>query len=178
MIGNYLKEKEMTPDHVFTLIVSSVGIGGTLCGITVTHLLSKTWQRRQWELDNIKNEARELLIAFNALVPAYTIWARRNRLGIFISGEREGERESLLQAYSDKSVAFHSTLRDRLFITFEVTQTEILTQWTDAMKEYETDYDESLLEARVDRINLCIVWMVHRKVIKPININFVSGSRD
>jgi hypothetical protein len=46
-----------------TLIVAGLGIGGTLGGIVVGHVLTRSWQEEQWLLNNRKEEFRELMTA-------------------------------------------------------------------------------------------------------------------
>jgi hypothetical protein len=58
--GNF-EAKRTTPDHAFTLIVSSVGIGGALVGIVIGHFPTRSSQHEQWRRDNRKQEYRELL---------------------------------------------------------------------------------------------------------------------
>jgi hypothetical protein len=49
--------------QIATLIVAGLGIAGTLGGILVGHLLTRSWQQRQWLLDNRRQEYREVLNA-------------------------------------------------------------------------------------------------------------------
>jgi hypothetical protein len=140
------------------LLVAIWGPIGPLVGIFIGHYLLKGWQREQWLLDNVKGETRELLIALNALVPAYTAWIRRTRGGpILAVGETKEDFDALLRAYTDKSVTFHTTLKDRLFIGESVKQLTIKSRWNGAMKNYEKTYNESNLEKDVEAISRDIV---------------------
>jgi hypothetical protein len=62
----------MTQEHVFTLIVSSVGIGGALAGIVIGHFLTRSWQRRQWFMDRRLEEYKEVLAAVNEMFEAHS----------------------------------------------------------------------------------------------------------
>jgi hypothetical protein len=48
-----------------SLIVAGLGIGGTLGGIVVGHILSRSAQRKQWVLDRRHEEFQELIRAFD-----------------------------------------------------------------------------------------------------------------
>jgi hypothetical protein len=125
---------------------------GPLVGITIAHLLSKSWQRRQWELDNVKDETREMLQTFTALVPAFTMWARHCR---FYSSTNEAQVQQMNKfqdEYIERTTAFHCALKDRLFIATDVKRLRIKERWATAMKQYHDTYNESALEQEVDAI--------------------------
>jgi hypothetical protein len=116
-------------------------------------------QREQWRRDNIKTETRELLVLFNALVPAYTGWVRtwhgKDARGPIVVEGTEVKR--LLDTYTDRSVAFHSALRDRLFIYAQVRSSHLDKMWARAMTEFEESLDEQKLADTVGAINTTIV---------------------
>jgi membrane protein YqaA with SNARE-associated domain len=44
-----------------TLTFATCGAIGSLVGVVIGHLLTRSWQHKQWLLDNKKQEYRELL---------------------------------------------------------------------------------------------------------------------
>ena len=150
------------PHPHLTLFLSIWAAVGPLVGIFIGQFLTRHWQRRQWQLDNIKSETRELLVAFNALVPAYAAWARAaylvKRTGSTMPGY--GDDPSTHQEYSRKSVAFFATLRDRMFIGEKVKELQIRQQWESAMKQHEAKFDEGDLEKSVEQISAAIISIV------------------
>jgi hypothetical protein len=62
----------MTPDQSFTLIVSSVGIGGALSGIVIGHFLTRSSQHKQWIRDRRLEEYKMVLAAVNEMFEAYS----------------------------------------------------------------------------------------------------------
>jgi len=134
-------------------------LAGVIIGSLLTFILSRSVQREQWRRDNIKTETRELLVLFNALVPAYTEWVRtwhgRDARGpIAIEGT---EFKRLLDTYTDRSVAFHSALRDRLFTYTQVRGSYLDKMWAEATTEFEKSLDEQKLADAVEEINATIV---------------------
>src|ERR1700679_2527183 len=103
----------MTPDHSFTLIVSSVGIGGTLGGIVVGHFLTRSWQQKQWLLDNRRQEYRELLSAITSAYMAIVHVDELKASGKYTQPDLGLESErAQIDAYR--------TLRDRILIADEL----------------------------------------------------------
>jgi hypothetical protein len=137
----------------FTILLAIWALIGPLVGIALAHLLSKNWQRRQWELDNVKDETRELLRAFNALIPAYTVWVRQGRRPVAAMIDQPEQWDRVLNDYTERTVAFHCALRDRLFIARDVKRLEIKKKWDIAMKHYEQTYNDAGLEQEVDAIS-------------------------
>jgi hypothetical protein len=72
MVGNYVKGDGVTPDQSFTLIVSSVGIGGALAGIVIGHFLTRSSQHTQWLRDRRLEEYKIVLAAVNEMFEAYS----------------------------------------------------------------------------------------------------------
>ncbi len=134
-------------------------LAGVIIGSLLTFFLSRSVQREQWRRDNIKTETRELLVLFNALVPAYTGWVRtwheKDARGPIVVEGTEVKR--LLDTYTDRSVAFHSALRDRLFIYAHVQSSHLDKMWARAMAEFEESLDEQKLADAVGAINTTIV---------------------
>jgi hypothetical protein len=100
-------------DHTFTLIVASLGIGGTLGGIVIGHVLTRSWQREQWLRDNRKQEYRELLTSLSAA---------------YMHLEQNGSDSTDLRHHPVRNEAFRS-LGDRIFIDREIKKEEIYEEW-------------------------------------------------
>jgi hypothetical protein len=52
-----------------TLIVASVGIAGSLGGVLLGQHMTRSWQQRQWPMDQRKDEFRELIAALADSMP-------------------------------------------------------------------------------------------------------------
>ncbi len=67
------------------------------------------------------------------------------------------EAKRLKDTYTDRSVAFHSALRDRLFIYAQVRSSNLDKMWARATMEFERSRDEQKLADAVEEINATIV---------------------
>src|SRR5271167_4168174 len=92
---------------------------GPLVGLLVGHLLTRSWQRQQWLMDNKKQEYRELM---SALTKNYGILAQYKAPMVALDGmtqrriaEAEGEALQIL--------------RDRIFIRKEVEDANVQALW-------------------------------------------------
>jgi len=102
-----------------TLVVASLGIGGTLGGIVVGHLLTRSWQRKQWVLDCRKEEFREVVLAISSATIELTIY-------IHSLGSRLPQPESL---YLDAHRVAAKTLVSRIYIASEIKELEIAARY-------------------------------------------------
>lgn len=139
-----------------TLVVSGLGIAGTLGGTVVGNLLIRSGQREQSRRDNIMQESRELLAAFLRLAMAFPRWARDNNpvRGPHTDIEKVKERyEEYLIATTD----FHRVLYDRIFIAEQIKPLEIKKRWDAVLANYQKDFSEAPLIAEVDAICSSIV---------------------
>lgn len=79
---------------------------GPLAGIVIGHLLTRSWQRKQWLLDCRKEEFKELASVLSAEVLAHINWraARRLRSSDAVPRANEARRAQLatLQVISDR----------------------------------------------------------------------------
>ena len=157
------------PQPYVTLFLKIWAPIGPLVGIWVGHYLSQRSQGKQRDLDKVENETREVMTAFNALVPAFTMWARTTRFRPPLFSDVEShwqELTTLETAYREKSVAFYSILRDRIVISEHVTKLEIRKKWEAAMTAYQTTFDEAALEKQIEAINKDLVVLTRNKKIK------------
>jgi hypothetical protein len=115
--------------QIITLIVAGLGITGTLGGILVGHVLSRSWQQRQWLQDRRNEEFRELL---TALVRAMGKIANARDV------IRLKTDEWVLTAH-EASVEFTQIMLDRIFIAEDVKKLNLMDQWREAVSKYVDD---------------------------------------
>jgi hypothetical protein len=109
--------------NTVTLIVAGLGIFGTLAGIVVGQLLSRSWQREQACLDNKKQEYRELM---TSMADAYT---QLLRLGTETVG-RSLEVRAEIEGAQYKSLR---TIHDRIYIADRIDELMLFENWTAEM---------------------------------------------
>jgi hypothetical protein len=118
-IGRFRQGERMTPEHSFTLIVSSVGIAGSLGGIFVGNFLSKSSQRRNWILDCRKQEFRELVSALSkATIEQVT----------FTTSLQSPTPQSMAPWMDTFKIALHTVL-DRIYIAKEMKELNVMTRF-------------------------------------------------
>ncbi len=103
---------------------------GPLLGIVVGHFLTRSWQREQAQLDNIKAEYRELL---TALADAYTTFIRL--------GPRDEEFAQQRNAFDEARAASMRVMHDRIYIAERVEREKWLFYWIGMIANYKTDSD-------------------------------------
>lgn len=113
-----------------TLIVAGLGIGGTLGGIVVGHVLTRSWQRKQWILDNRKEEFRELL---TALAESLRIQMTKHAGALLNASEQK--------ALIDAQAMVMRTIRDRIFIANDVERLNIENVWSAAVMSHHRTLD-------------------------------------
>lgn len=107
---------------------------GPLLGVFVGHLLTRSWQREQARLDNIKAEYRELL---SALADAYTTIIRL--------GPRDEEAAPQRNAFDEARAASLRVMHDRIYIAERVEREKWLFGWIGLIGNYKTDSDRLTL---------------------------------
>lgn len=142
-------------NSAITLIVAIVGILGTLGGVFLGHLLTRSWQREQWLRDCRKDELRVLL---DALSDYFT-----NLLDLHREGYPQGPAEQ--EKLADLKAKFFRTVHSRLFIAGDVERLDIEVKWMEAVNKYRADFDILPLVASFDAINRSLVKaaLEHRK---------------
>ena len=122
-----------------TLIVGSLGICGTLGGIVVGNLLTRSWQRKQWLWDKRAEELKELSIAL-----ADSLAAAKTQSGGTINSD------NWIELGDAHSKAF-TALRSRVFAYDIVSITHMEDKWRRALEEYWGSRDgDKLTEVFVD----------------------------
>jgi hypothetical protein len=112
-----------------TLLVAGLGIGGTLGGIVVGHVLTRSWQRKQWILDSRKEEFRELLAATAKSMDAH--------IRFWHPEQSHDEPGQLIEAVAESFRVFH----DRVFIVDEIQQLELEEIWVKATARFKESLD-------------------------------------
>jgi hypothetical protein len=72
----------------------------------------------------------------------------------------EPQDPSIFQDYSQKSVIFYATMRDRLFIGEKIKALEIRKRWNKATKQHEAKHDEGKFEKAIEEISAQIISIV------------------
>ncbi len=98
-----------------TLVVAAVGIGGTLGGIVVGHFLTRSWQRKQWLLDQRKQEFKEVASAISHFSIEHLSYVTSQ--GTTLTQSK--------QAYVDSMKAVTCVLADRIYIASDLEDTKI-----------------------------------------------------
>jgi hypothetical protein len=130
---------------------------GPLAGIFVGHLLTRSWQREQARLDNVKAEYRELL---SALADAYTSFIRL--------GPRDPDSLEQRSAYDIARASSLRVLHDRIYIAQRVESEKWLYRWIAIELEYKTDDD---------RLTLTNEFMAFQDKIRKAALEELRGKR-
>jgi len=128
--------------NTVTLIVAGLGIGGTLCGIIVGHVLTRSWQQKQWLMDQRKDEFREVI---TALHDSMVSEATRGRDSFEITSE---ERRDKALKTSD----FYRTLGTRVFTAKDVWDLGLEERWRKILDEFREKDDGFVLSEEYERL--------------------------
>jgi hypothetical protein len=145
------------PQAEAPLIVSALGIVGTLVGVVVGHVLSQSWQKKQWVLDNRKQEVRELLIALSETVSAEMM----TNLPFGIMDPADRNRIVEAQARSFRSI------RGCVFIARDLDRIQLEQNWVKALGGFEEDRDTGELNTTFMRLRDQLLQFVLGKAAKP-----------
>jgi hypothetical protein len=132
-------------------------LAGSVLGIVLGHVLSRSWQFEQWKLENRRQEYREVL---TALATAYTAMQRyivepiRGNQRVNLSEQTESERR-LEQA---KMESFR-VLQDRIVNARELELADIIGRWADAFHNFEHTPDDRKFADRYFKIRDTVVKM-------------------
>lgn len=140
--------------ETITFVVAGLGIASTIGGILTTHYLTRSWQRKQWEMDRRNDEFRELL---GTLTKSFTSICT---LQAIMRPQSPEEQRALSEAKSNALM----TIRDRIFIAADVKRLEIYKLWKNAVEEYDRDYVYVPFAEKYALINALIVDAATRKV--------------
>jgi hypothetical protein len=123
----------MKPE-IITLVIAGLGIAGTLGGIIVGHLLTRSWQRKQWLMDQRQSEFRELVLALEESLRAYlTKW-------LFTEAFTKEEHKEIFIRQS----GFLKVVRTRIFTSKDMVRLNADERWGEAIHDYKKDGDTEL----------------------------------
>jgi hypothetical protein len=105
------------------------GAIGPLVGILVGHVLSRSWQQKQWMLDRRKEEWRELL---TTLTRSFVTICRLTGPMRVLDGDD-------MRALDEAQTVAQTTIRDRIFIAKELKELKIYETWVGAARAFEKD---------------------------------------
>ena len=142
-----------------TVVVASIGIIGTLCGIVVGHFLSRSSQREQWMRDRRHEEFRELLGALTASMYAEVEAMYETEL---TPKEQEDKRR--------KTADFFQVVQTRIFTFTDVKRLDLKREWLAAVNAHLTSrpHDIETLEKAYEALMQRLVdaaigrWPTHR----------------
>jgi hypothetical protein len=120
-----------------TLIVALAGIAGTFGSGIASQRMSRKTQRELWNLDNRKQEFRELLAA---LTNSYIHLLSESPLAVLDADQVRANLEAKLGMFK--------TVQDRILIASDVNLINIGGRWEEAVREYTKDYDVMALQRR------------------------------
>jgi hypothetical protein len=127
---------------------------GPLAGIVIGHALTRSWQRKQWVLDNKKQEYRELLTTLTRCHAAITRLTSLVETPMVIPDRnRSADYNSLLETHAEAL----NVIRDRIFIADNVKRMDILNRWLQATKLYQEQQDVTAFRTRFEAISDLIV---------------------
>jgi hypothetical protein len=111
-----------------TLIVAGLGIGGTLGGIVIGHFLTRSWQHKQWLMDQRQKEFKELVDALEESLRGQASFVYMN------SPTRDEEaREIRVQ-----QAAFVKMVRTRIFTAADAKDLRLEERWNEAIDDYKS----------------------------------------
>jgi hypothetical protein len=125
-----------------------------LAGIVIGHALTRSWQRKQWVLDNKKQEYRELLTTLTRCHAAITRLTSLVETPMVIPDRnRSVDYNSLVETHAEAL----NVIRDRIFIADNVKRMDILNRWLQATKLYQEQQDVTAFRTRFEAISDLIV---------------------
>lgn len=135
-----------------TLIVASLGIGGTLTSGILAQWMARGSQREQWVRDNTIQEYRELLAAFTA---AYMTLMRIQHT----TDERDMVDPEFDPVPNSLELESNQVLRTRILIAHALEAENISVRWTEALENFRRTNDAIKFAHRFTSITNTIVWL-------------------
>ena len=136
------------------VFLSVWGALGPLVGVVLGGLLTMWLQRRQWQINNKKEEYRELIStltrSFNVILDAHTPMVAHG------PEEQRAAHEAEIRALV--------VIRDRLFINDEVRQINLLDRWRDAVHDISTHGHSTAFARKVGELLTDIVTSAKRSI--------------
>jgi len=115
-----------------TIVLGVWSALGPLVGILIGHRITKEWQKKQWILENKKQEYREVIQALStAQAPIIQCVAP----GLIV-GEEERRARYIAENKS------YEVLGNRLFVAKELDELDIYDQWVHLISKFEKTRDD------------------------------------
>lgn len=144
-----------------TLIVSGMGILGTLSAAFGVHVLTRGWQREQWARDKRIQDYQDVLSAttsaYLAVLRIRTI--RGDEVLARVAGTGPTHHLDAIRELEDTKADSYRVIRDRIFIAKELEYADILMQWDTAVINFERSGDSRLFAERFTALNGKLVAM-------------------
>jgi hypothetical protein len=109
-----------------TFTFAVFGAVGSLIGVIIGHLLTRSSERKRWRLDKEAEEYRDLLDALSAA------YLSLGKIELARGTDRIRRTPEPLQ---EEDAAFR-LLRDRMFVASKIRRGKILERWTEACKRF------------------------------------------
>ena len=123
----------MQPETV-TLVVTGLGISGTLGGVVVGNYFQTRGQHQQWRRDNVCQECRELLGQLSVNLFAFIDWRKS------MAGREVGpQADTKANLYSDAVLDLHRNFGSRILIADELKKANIHNRWNSALESFDGD---------------------------------------
>jgi hypothetical protein len=149
----------MQPNSL-AVVVSMVGVSGTLCGVFFGHRVARLSDDRLWLIEQATEEYRELLDALTAVF-LELMWLTENveplRIPFIVQGFSGSDLE--LQSYR--------ALRNRLFIAERIKGENLSIRWTEALEMFKNSGEGKRFTARFESISASIIWLSTGKGERP-----------
>jgi hypothetical protein len=120
---------------------------GPLVGIWIGHLLTRSWQRRQWVMDRRHQEFQELVAALDA---SFLAEATRSDSSMELTPE---ERRDKARRTSD----LFQVVRTRIFVAGDMKKLDLERDWRIAVGLYRKESDGPLFEEAYSELSAKLV---------------------
>ena len=114
-----------------TIYLTLWGALGPLVGILVGHVLSRSWQRKQWLMDQRASEFRELVVALEDSLRAHLTKY------LFTEAFNREEHGEIL----GRQISFFTVVRTRIFTRNDVEHLNADERWGEAIHDYKAAGD-------------------------------------
>jgi hypothetical protein len=134
-------------ETLWSFAVRSWSAVGPLVGVLIGAWLTRSWQRKQWELDSRKAEYRELISTLSESFHQIATYQRFNM-----------QPPEVRQKISEAEVAGQSVIADRIFIEKQLRMRQVSEHWDSLIAER----DLPRLWTRWTELHDALVRMAHR----------------
>jgi hypothetical protein len=139
-----------------TLIVAGLGICGTLGGIVVGHILSRSAQREHWVLDRRHEEFQEIIRAFDASMLSEAT-AKDYSMELTPEERRDKAR---------RTTDFFQVIRTRIFTVADIKRLDLDRAWRVAVALYRNSNDGKTFESTYETLMRELVLVATASKVK------------